>query len=175
LATDHLERMSRERVENLIDPAEWREEWKPRLDAELAAATAERERLEQQVEASAAEVKALADLVDSAAVQGLATIKAEVAGQVASAGGIDSLRANLGLLFERFEIARMPADERTEAEKQIAAAQAAEYEEPLLSVGQWTVAMVPRAEWIGDLDGYWQEILGRVPLTINESLGTVSD
>jgi hypothetical protein len=39
---------------------------------------------------------------------------------------------------------------------------------PLLAVGEWTVAPYPRAERVGDLDGYWQEILGRVPLTTNE-------
>jgi hypothetical protein len=44
-----------------------------------------------------------------------------------------------------------------------------------MRAGEWTVCMVPRTEWVGDLDGYLREILGRVPLAINESLGTVTD
>jgi hypothetical protein len=45
----------------------------------------------------------------------------------------------------------------------------------LLAAGQWTLALYPREEWVGDLDGYWREVAGRVPLTINESLATTND
>jgi hypothetical protein len=46
---------------------------------------------------------------------------------------------------------------------------------PQLAVGDWTVTLCPRLEWVGDLDGYYREITGRLPLTINESSMSTSD
>jgi site-specific DNA recombinase len=168
-AREILERMTRERMEDRIDPDEWRDEWKPRLDKEVAGASGKREQLERQVKESAAETEAIAQIAGSAAVQALAKVRAQIAGEVTSAKDIDSLRATLGLLFERFEIARTPLS-------QIVDSGEPELNVPLLAAGEWTVALHPRTEWIGDLDGYWREIAGRVPLLINnESLTTVSD
>jgi len=64
-------------------------------------------------------------------------------------------------------------------EAEIAKAQASEYADeeavPQLAVGDWTVTLFPRLEWVGDLDGYYREITGRLPLTINESSMSTSD
>jgi site-specific DNA recombinase len=187
-AAENLERMRRQTRNGEIDPDEWRDEWKPELDEELAAASAQRQLIEKRTDDAAAEVEALSALADSAGVQGLATVKAQIAGEIAGADGLESVRANLGLLFERFEIARMPAkDERTQVERTLAAMQDSEYaqgtavpyelraDDAPLEVGSWSVSLHPRIEWDDDFDGYWREILGRVPLSINESATPVSD
>jgi hypothetical protein len=97
---------------------------------------------------------------------------------VRAADGIDSLRAALALLFDRFEIGRAPV-ERRELEAEGEALPADGFDDgdvvPMLELGKWTVALYPREEWQGDLDGYWQEIVGRVPLTINEQGSTLAD
>lgn len=62
---------------------------------------------------------------------------------------------------------------------EIARAQEGEYADeeavPQLAVGDWTVTLFPRLVWIGDLDGYYREITGRLPLAINESSMSTSD
>jgi hypothetical protein len=78
-------------------------------------------------------------------------------------------RAALALLFERVEIVRAPANEPTPK------ADDPDLDVPLLDVDKWTVALFPRQEWTGDLDGYWQEVVGRVPLTTNEQGSTIAD
>jgi site-specific DNA recombinase len=176
-AAESLKRVRSDYTAGDISAAEWREEFRPELESALKATLGKRAQLEGQVAVSAAEAKAVTELADSSAIRGLANVRAEIAGQVAGSSGIDSVRASLGMLFERFEIARVTADTEplTSSERAIAAAQAGEHDETLLDLGQWTVAMYPREEWIGDLNGYWTEILGRVPLTIKEQSISVAN
>jgi hypothetical protein len=122
--------------------------------------------LTEAVEAAAGEVEAISALADSAAINALAAVKSEIAGEIRSAEGIEGLRAALGLLFERVEIVRTPIDPPplTGIEAKIAHAQEHEYDDeeavPALAVGDWTVTLYPRLEWIGDLDGYYREPAG---------------
>jgi hypothetical protein len=48
-------------------------------------------------------------------------------------------------------------------------------DDPLLELDGWVVLPVPREEWIGDLDGYWQSILRPLALPINEQAITIAD
>jgi hypothetical protein len=63
----------------------------------------------------------------------LAQLRAEVAGQVAGAPGLDGVRARLSTLFAEVLITR--------------------------TGDGWTVPPIPREEWLGELVGYWQSVL----------------
>lgn len=154
-----------------ITAAEWRE-LRPDLESSLAAATAEREQLQRQVDAAAADTSTLAEL-DSAAVKMLASVRDEIAGEVTSASGIESVRASLSRLFDRFEVARVTADGSalSDAEREVMQAQAREYDDEVLEVGRWVIVPVPREEWAGELAGYRQVLLGPEPLSIKEPSG----
>jgi hypothetical protein len=123
--------------------------------------------LEQQAVAVEAAPKSIAD---AAAI--IAALRESVAGTVKGAESVEGVRARLSLLFERFEIERVPDDPLSKA-------QAAEYggELGLLGVGGWVVVLVPREDstWAGDIDGYWEQILTPLPLPKNEQSGTVAD
>jgi DNA invertase Pin-like site-specific DNA recombinase len=145
-----------------------------RLDRDYADATIDGKgytrlagKLEQgqtAAEASLAELERQAKIkvepqsvADTAAM--LAALRAEVAGEVADASGLDGVRARLGLLFESFEIANVesggdapPADEDLQSE--------------LIDLDGWVLVPVPREEWVGELDGYWQSILRPLPLPV---------
>jgi site-specific DNA recombinase len=137
-----------------ISAAEWRE-LKAEMAAELKLATDAREQLERNAATTSAQALTVAE-ADSAAVELLASIRREIASDVAGAVGLDAVRASLSRLFDRFEVSLgLPS------------AEADELAEPL-DAGSWTVWPVAREEWIGDLDGYWSTLLQREPLAINE-------
>jgi hypothetical protein len=74
-------------------------------------------------------------------------VRAKIAGEINDAEGLETVRANVGLLFERFEIARacQSAPARREGSRR------------------------------GTGGRYWREILGRVPSSPNEPTTSVSD
>ena len=168
-ARENLERMKRQVKDGEITPQEWREDWKSDVEGELAAAIAKREGMEQAAAAAQSDVETVSALAESAAIQGLASIQQRIAGEIEGADGVESVRAALATLFERFELARAPKGEA------IPDGFDAELDVPMLSLSKWTVALYPRTEWQGDLDGYWREIVERVPLTINEHGTTLED
>jgi hypothetical protein len=89
------------------------------------------------------------------------------------------VRARLSALFESFQIALVADDGKpqSEAVQAVLEAQEKEYadeQEPIKVGNRWIVVPEPRGEWVGDLDGYWREILGPTALPINETLRTLA-
>jgi hypothetical protein len=82
-----------------LTAAEWRD-FQVELEPEAVAATAEAERLREQV--AAAESGAAVDDGEAEVIQQLAQLRAAVAGDVTAAEGVEAVRAVLRRLFERF-------------------------------------------------------------------------
>jgi site-specific DNA recombinase len=156
-ATAALVRVRRDYTAGDLTAAEWRE-LREELEPDAKAASAKREQLERHAEATTAQALTMAE-ADSAAVALLANIRAEIAADVSGAVGLDAVRASLSRLFERFEVSLGSPSAGSD-----------ELAEPL-AAGNWTVWPVAREEWIGDLDGYWNTLLQREPLAINEQAG----
>jgi site-specific DNA recombinase len=140
-----------------------------RIKTEAAEAKAS---LAKQESLSPAEPQAVAD---TAAL--IAALRAEVAGEVSAAAGLDGIRARLGLLFERFEVG-MPAEGEplTALESTAVAAVAAADESDgldAIDADKWVLVPVPRGEWMGELSDYWHEVLRPMALPINEQAGVL--
>lgn len=167
-AQGNYDRMRGEVKEGAISLREWREQWQSELESDLEAARAKREQLEGQHKQASADALTAAEL-DSKALHLLASVREQIAGDVTAADGIQGVRAALSRLFDRFEVARPLAGELSATEREIAAAQAAEFDaadEPL-AVDRWLVTPIPREELAWDLDGYWRSLLKREPLQIS--------
>jgi len=109
-AVDNHRRAWEQALNGEITPAEWREDWKPQLEKAKQDTLRRVGILTEAVEVAAGEVEAISALAESAAVNALAAVKSEIAGEIRSAEGVEGLRAALGLLFERVEIVRTPID-----------------------------------------------------------------
>jgi hypothetical protein len=158
------ERLDRDYTEGDVD-GRTLQRLMPKLEDEHAGAQAAHEMLEQQ---AATITQKPRWVTDAAAV--LSELRAEIAGEVTGAVGLDGIRARLGTTFERFEIATMPGGSHGGYGERI------ECDDPEpLRAGDWLLLPVPREEWMGDLDGYWQSVLRPVaPLPTTSSSRALS-
>lgn len=184
-AADAVARIRRDYTSGAISAAEWRE-----LHAEVAAEHEAAQAKLTQLATRAEQVRAAESAAGDAegeAVRRLAEVKAAIAGEVASGGTLDAVRAALLRLFERFDIARpevgdveaLPAAERAVVEaqrKEIDRALAEDGVKPL-AVGVWEVMPWPREEVVAGVDEAWLPILRREPLALtanNDAVGLPS-
>ncbi len=169
-ASENMKRIRREAKDGAITMKEYRDDWKAELETDLAAATAKREQLERHAEATTAQALTMAE-ADSAAVQMLANIRQEITADVSGAVGLDAVRASLSRLFERFEVSLGSPSDASDGDDELVTP---------LPAGSWTIWPIVREEWIdgspavdpdGELSGYWNTLLQREPLAINEQAG----
>ncbi|HEX3512036.1 MAG TPA: recombinase family protein [Solirubrobacteraceae bacterium] len=97
------------------------------------------------------------------AAEAIAALRAEIAGEVSDASGLEAVRARLSTLFSEILVAQIdetsvPLSPEIQAVMDAQAEQYADEQEPL-EVGRWIVTPMPRGEWVGGLEGYWQEVL----------------
>jgi site-specific DNA recombinase len=175
VAISAIETLDRDYAEGDIDGKQFQRLITKR-EAEQVAAEADLALLQNKAASVATEPQSVADTAEM-----ISALRAEVAGEVKEAAGLDGVRARLSALFESFQIA-VVADEgqpQSAAVQAVLEAQEREYaDEPdperIKVGGSWVVFPQPRGEWIGDLDGYWREILGPTALPINEALRTIA-
>jgi anti-sigma factor RsiW len=114
-ARERLERVKRDYVSGELSAPEWRE-LKAELEPEVAAAEAETERLQKQLEEAESE-DALSQVTSELLGQ-LAEIRAEIAKEVTDAQGAAAVRAALMRLFDGFVLHRgSPRHESRESTK----------------------------------------------------------
>jgi hypothetical protein len=100
-AAARLGRVRRDYADGRLEASDWRE-FREELGDEQQAATAEAERLRQNL----AEAKAVGADAESETLEHLAQIRRAIVGEVRSADGVDAVRAALGRMFERFVLHR---------------------------------------------------------------------
>ncbi len=101
-AAENFERLRNDYRDGVMPRDEWVNEWKPELEEDLRAATAELERLREH-EQDVATWGELRDVEEDTLAK-LADLRRAIAGEVQDAGGIDAVRGALARLFEDFVI-----------------------------------------------------------------------
>jgi DNA invertase Pin-like site-specific DNA recombinase len=99
-AVEAHERIRSDYKRGALPADEWRDEWKPELEEELAATSAEVERLREQK----SEVAGWGEVrdVEADTLRKLSDLRQAIAGEVQNAQGIEAVRAALSRLFEGF-------------------------------------------------------------------------
>lgn len=109
-ARERLERVKADYLAGELTAGEWRE-LRADLEPAAEAADSECERLASQLQAAEADPALVG--IEAGLLERLAQIRAALAGQVTDAAGVDAVRAALMRVFDRFELHKGMAEERT--------------------------------------------------------------